>query len=330
MPPAPRILPRAPTDSASAALSKFVEKTHDLDALTGLRGICCSLIFVGHFLTFFSDADSYPVLTIEYLMPVTVFFALSGYSLGVTHLSADQGIVDRKLFGVKRLARLLPVYFGSLLIALPCLIVFAFHNHPPPACAVDDLECLFPILKENCYDFKAQVDIFDPLVTGWEGLKENVIFALTFLQPLALKGLKFNGQVWQVSALLICFIGLPTFGNWLIRRSRKTIEWVFVAFSVISIALFEVVGYYLRFAPLVHLAQPFRFWHFYMGVCVAVWSKKSFEAEETETSESESNSESDSDSDSSPSLSRRSLTHSSRWFGANWRDEWCGRKWLIH
>ena len=59
---------------------------------TGLRGIAASLIFFGHFFTNFSpqDKEAAPLITVEYFMPVTIFFVVSGFTLAVIYLGDKQ------------------------------------------------------------------------------------------------------------------------------------------------------------------------------------------------------------------------------------------------
>ena len=74
--------------------------TPDLDALTGLRGIAASLIFVGHFFTNFSPEDegASPLVTVEYFMPVTIFFVASGFTLSVIYLRGDGNLKEAEAF----------------------------------------------------------------------------------------------------------------------------------------------------------------------------------------------------------------------------------------
>ena len=64
--------------------------TDALKSFTGLRGVASMVIFLGHFLDYFSGSiDGGPAFTIEYLTSTTVFFLLSGLTLTQLYLRDD-------------------------------------------------------------------------------------------------------------------------------------------------------------------------------------------------------------------------------------------------
>ncbi|KAJ3123394.1 hypothetical protein HK098_001938 [Nowakowskiella sp. JEL0407] len=98
----------------------------NLSPLTGLKGISSLLIVSGHFLTHFSPPSptQYGLLPLEYFSHVTLFFLISGFTLTIIYTPFTPPI-DKKTFWVKRIARVAPVYWFALLIALPSFLVYS-------------------------------------------------------------------------------------------------------------------------------------------------------------------------------------------------------------
>jgi hypothetical protein len=59
-----------------------------LDALDGIRGLCSLWVVVGHLIEFWISNDGqgdFPVLALEYMSGVTLFFLISGFTLVVVY-----------------------------------------------------------------------------------------------------------------------------------------------------------------------------------------------------------------------------------------------------
>ena len=144
-----------------------------LEPLNGIRGLCSLIIVVGHFFTSFAPVkkEDYPSVSVEYFSPVTLFFVISGFVLVIFYpqekLSSRAGV---KLFFWKRVARLAPIYYFSLVCCLPSFLYYSWNN---------------------------SMDLFGGAL------------AALFLQSFTLIGNAWNPPVWQVSAFLFCYLLYP-------------------------------------------------------------------------------------------------------------------------
>ena len=98
-----------------------------LDAIDGLRGVGSLCILLYHFLSGFtpetSNVAAYPVYAPELTSVVTLFFVISGFTLTVVYNTGAEP-PPALSFLKKRVARLAPVYYFSLLPALPSFYVY--------------------------------------------------------------------------------------------------------------------------------------------------------------------------------------------------------------
>lgn len=140
-----------------------------MKALTGIRGLCSLIIVTGHFFTFLAPSFDF---TIDYLSPVSLFFVQSGLLLGLFYEDKLDTPKQRKDFWIKRFARIAPMYYFSLLLTIPDMILF--------------------VRKISTTDFILSL-IFTPL----------------FLQSLTVAGSFWNFPLWQISAFAICYAIYP-------------------------------------------------------------------------------------------------------------------------
>lgn len=208
----------------------------DFNPSSGLRGVCAGLIVCGHFFDLYAprsirffgfdaslpgcDGDdaktlgqcyppgsldgAYPKLTIMYVTPVALFFAISGALFGYLYydsfhcLDPDAGTVLRCCGGEapaytnqlswcafmsKRYRRIAPQLWASLLWLAPFFFfgtLGAFYT--------------------------ADIKIMDLIIAPTP---------LFVLQPLLLMGLEWNPIMWQVSNLFVCYMCVPTLLRWL-------------------------------------------------------------------------------------------------------------------
>jgi len=118
----------------------------DLESLDGLRGIGALCIVVYHFFGLLAprnDLVRYPVYAPEFMSVVTLFFLISGFTLANVYnkqgaTTSDAAQKPRSLplmpFLIKRTARLLPVYYVSLLVALPTVTLYETNKQQLAAC----------------------------------------------------------------------------------------------------------------------------------------------------------------------------------------------------
>lgn len=168
-------------------------------SLGGVRGICSILIVSGHFFTFFAptNPNKYPTATIDYLPPVSIFFIMSGFLLGVIYQDKLDDWNQRKDFWIKRFARIAPMYYFSLLISIPVVIAY----------------------------------------TNTFGLLTSLILSPLFLQSLTLVGNDWNGPLWQCSALALCYLIYPFFLKFIRNRNPWIWGTVFYLFSLVLLCM---------------------------------------------------------------------------------------------
>eukprot|EP01104_Vermistella_antarctica_P017010 TRINITY_DN5935_c0_g1_i2.p1 TRINITY_DN5935_c0_g1~~TRINITY_DN5935_c0_g1_i2.p1 ORF type:complete len:443 (+),score=64.60 TRINITY_DN5935_c0_g1_i2:365-1693(+) len=163
--------------SASPTLSQR------LAPLTGVRGLCSVIIVMGHFWTDFAPVNTsdYGSIPIEYLSPVTLFFILSGFGLSIFYSPQTLDTRNKKLlFWGKRFARLVPMYYLSLVLTVPAFIAYGASN-------------LMNIVG-------------------------NLVFAPLLLESFTLLGNTWNPPLWQISAFAFCYLIYPYIG--FVRHER--------------------------------------------------------------------------------------------------------------
>lgn len=101
-----------------------------LAPLDGLRGVGAICIVLYHFFSGFTptaaEVAHYPVYAPEFTSVVTLFFVISGFTLTCVYNKGggDAAPVGAVAFMQKRVARMAPVYYASLLPALPSFYVY--------------------------------------------------------------------------------------------------------------------------------------------------------------------------------------------------------------
>mmetsp|Transcript_7466 Transcript_7466/g.12453 ORF Transcript_7466/g.12453 Transcript_7466/m.12453 type:complete len:395 (+) Transcript_7466:166-1350(+) len=160
----------------SLPLLHTLPESYRLLCFDGLRGICSVIIVAGHLLTYWVPVEDeafaarFPFLALEYLTEVSLFFLISGFTLvHVYDPTGDAFAFDSRVFFWKRAGRLLPVYYLSLFISLPALLVY--HD-------------IFAIIT-------------------------SIVFSVLCLQSLSVVGNDLNGPLWQVSSFVICYLSFP-------------------------------------------------------------------------------------------------------------------------
>jgi peptidoglycan/LPS O-acetylase OafA/YrhL len=98
--------------------NKMGSRAVNHSALTGLRGVCAVTVAIKHQLEHFPKMAKYGTGN-DAGSSVCVFFVLSGYILATVYKSSlPMNAENRKIFYVKRIARCLPLYYTSLLLAI--------------------------------------------------------------------------------------------------------------------------------------------------------------------------------------------------------------------
>ena len=90
--------------------------------LEGLRGLCALVVFIAHFFGFgfFGMGEGPGIKIINELEfaheAVLIFFIISGYVIGISHIHENLKLLNLKAYLKKRLIRLYPIYLFSLLL----------------------------------------------------------------------------------------------------------------------------------------------------------------------------------------------------------------------
>ena len=230
-----------------------------LAALDGVRGLSALVVVVGHLLTFFVPhvvlkGGEYAYLHkgrpapfgLEYLSAVTLFFVVSGFTLvsvyekPVPHgapppLSTPE---QRREFIRRRIARLAPVYALGLVIGVVPYVVYNLSE--PLAFAFGVPSALLCIQSIVLY-----------AATGWDG-------------PL-----------WTVSALAICYALFPRLLSSLRRRTYAQLRIISIVCGCISAGIgigFLQAG--LNLVWVLHFFVGFRIPQFVLGMTAALMTQR--------------------------------------------------------
>jgi peptidoglycan/LPS O-acetylase OafA/YrhL len=175
-------------------------RTHHNERLQSLRGLAALCVLGGHTAQTFSTKTA--IQHQVWFQPnaaVILFFVLSGY---VLTLSLDR---DRNLlrFAIRRLFRLLPVYWAGVLVGAGCWLL-AFH----------------PPLDDAATEFNVAISQSAQAVT-WQNIWPNLV----------VKTVSMNGPLWSIQAELFVapFIPLMVFVS---RRVPLMVD-----FAVVSVLI---------------------------------------------------------------------------------------------
>jgi peptidoglycan/LPS O-acetylase OafA/YrhL len=215
--------------------------------LDGVRALCCVLIICGHLFMYgvprASDGGPYPLVGLEFFSAVSMFMALSGFTLVAVYADAAFDAAGLRAFLRRRMARLAPLYYVSLVVALPWLLLY----------------------------------------TSTTSMAVSVPVALLMLQSLTGPvGAAWNGPLWQISALLLCYLAFPLALPRLkslpvakLHRLLTTLAIVaFILPLVVIGAVFSLGGGFAG-ATFIHMFGPFRCLQFLMGMVGGLLARNS-------------------------------------------------------
>jgi peptidoglycan/LPS O-acetylase OafA/YrhL len=204
-----------------------------LDALDGIRGLCSLWVVVGHLIEFWISNDGhggFPVLALEYMSGVTLFFVISGYTLVVVYDRPGSDTAasplttweQKKDFFYKRIARLAPIYYLGLLVGIAPLVVYE--------------STISIIISVPTAFFWIQSVI--PLAFGW------------------------NSPLWTVSSFAVCYLVFPRFLRWSCGLTSSQLKWrfgvsclasliivcIFIAAILSGVTTVDIFGFMFMFA----------------------------------------------------------------------------------
>ena len=192
----------------------------------GLRGICAMAIFLGH-QTGLAVASPWPnqplLIGIEYLQAVSLFFLLSGIPLARLYSNKVQSPAGRYEFWCKRFARLVPIYYLTLMLNFVLLLALAgVHQVNLKAAVASLLGCAF-------------------LLQGW--------FVLRFIT--------IGGLLWQVAVFAYGYALFPLVIKRVSSWTDRSLYGGFLLLWMFSLGLWALVF----FMPPEQRLQGWWIWH---------------------------------------------------------------------
>jgi peptidoglycan/LPS O-acetylase OafA/YrhL len=161
-----------------------------IPALTGLRAIAAFWVLMLHYGE--AVAMGWPQVFRKIFssgfIGVDLFFVLSGFILSWNYLNEDRSLaVSRGEFWRARAARILPVYYVSLALAIPVFLLMQFHNGITPQTIRSAIVTAVTTLT---------------LTQSW-------VSPFSFL---------WNNPGWSLSVEVFLYLAFPYVARWLVRK----------------------------------------------------------------------------------------------------------------
>ena len=215
-----------------------------IQSLNALRFIFAFFVFLSHLNYIIPEENRFWSSLYRYLfregyVGVSFFFMLSGYILAYRYAnSLTQKTFSFKIFLNRRLARIIPMYYLGLLVALP----LSYGEF-----LVGDRLFYFKKLLTNVLLFQSLIPISDFYFS-------------------------FNGVSWSVATELIFYLSFPVLMSFLLKKEslKKTILIITAAILIIATMLLKTPNayYWLYISPYLRLAD------FTMGICLFLTLQK--------------------------------------------------------
>ena len=215
-----------------------------IQSLHALRFIFALMVFLSHLNYVIPPENKFWSFLYRYIfregyIGVTFFFVLSGYILAYRYSDA----VSRKQFSFRvfidrRIARILPMYYVGLIVALP----LSYHEF---------------IEGDRIFYFKK-------LIT-------NVFLVQSFI-PINDYYFAFNGVSWSISTELFFYLCFPLLVRFLLKQ--KSIKKVFIGITISLLLIATILinkenaYYWLYINPLFRIAD------FALGIGLFLWSNQ--------------------------------------------------------
>lgn len=195
-------------------MGSIFETRREIASLNGLRGLCASIVVIAHY--DFRDVSGLFALTFWHNAAVDVFFCLSGFTMFYVH-GIERGHLDYRDFFARRIARLWPLCFLTLLLATP-----PFLLHVGKASAfVEPVRLTADFVRQAL------------MINSW---------------PLIGSGIEYNGPQWSASVEFLLYIALfPLLYS--LSTLVKPVSPTFLAAGAVGLMVISLGAYLLWFDP---------------------------------------------------------------------------------
>jgi peptidoglycan/LPS O-acetylase OafA/YrhL len=161
-----------------------------IPALTGLRAIAAFWVLMLHF--GYAVTANWPVafrrIFSDGFIGVDLFFVLSGFILSWNYLGDNRGLTcSRPDFWRARAARILPLYYGSLALALPMFLLLQFQQGVTP----------------------------DAIRTAFTTAATTISLMQSWARPISNP---WNNPAWSLSVEVSLYLAFPFVAAWLARK----------------------------------------------------------------------------------------------------------------
>ncbi|TXN20110.1 acyltransferase [Methylobacterium sp. WL9] len=157
-------------------------KRDELVGLTGLRGLCASVVVLGHYN--FQDVNTAFDVFHWHNAAVDIFFVLSGFTMFFVH-GQERGPLDFSDFMKRRIARLWPLVVVTLALTAPIF----FLNLAKKGIVFEPIQIVIDTLRQIL------------MVNSW---------------PLIGSGVEYNGPQWSLSVEFLLYLALFPLLYWLV------------------------------------------------------------------------------------------------------------------
>jgi peptidoglycan/LPS O-acetylase OafA/YrhL len=195
-------------------VGSIFDTRREIASLNGLRGICASVVVIAHY--DFRDVNELFALTYWHNAAVDIFFCLSGFTMFYVH-GIERGHLDYRDFFSRRIARLWPLCFLTLILATP-----PFLMHAGKASAfVEPFRLVADFVRQAL------------MINSW---------------PLVGSGIEYNGPQWSASVEFFLYVALfPVLHSISVRMKRASPG--MLAALAIGLMVISLGAYLLWFDP---------------------------------------------------------------------------------
>eukprot|EP00741_Cyanophora_paradoxa_P022669 tig00021493_g21893.t1 len=269
----------------------------DLGPLDGLRALSALLIAAGHLFSGWlytgggldGPQAAMRVYPLDLNLPVSLFIVLSGFTLTAVYPNAKSSPRAALTFFARRLVRIVPLYQFSLVLVVPVTIhynegftpgLFKVRPPPPPPSPPPPSLPLPPSLPPppptHTHPPSPSAVVAAPSpISNRTRYPIMVITALGMQSLVADSQSTFNGPLWTVSALLVCYALYPFLLRALRSRPAAALVALLVLLSAATyrLACEHVAEKGVAGVAFLHLFVAYRVPGFVCGICGALLAR---------------------------------------------------------